>query len=123
MPALRPVAVKLYGDEVSVLTSVPFTRNSTRCTLTLSVALAARLTLVVPAGNTWLPLGAVKLTTGAVLPPPGPVQAVPLSVNAAGGLLVPANVPLKPTVKVPPLAMLRFQSALLATVTVALFAG
>jgi hypothetical protein len=70
LPALRPVAVKLYGDEVSVFTRVPFTRNSTRCTLTLSVAVAARLTLVVPAGKAWPAVGAVKFTTGAVLPPP-----------------------------------------------------
>ena len=54
---------------MSVFTSVPSTRNSTRCTLTLSVAVAARFTLVVPAGNAWLGVGAVKFTTGAVLPP------------------------------------------------------
>ena len=57
---------------------------------------------------------------GGVVPP---LQAVPFSVNAVGALLVPLNVPLKPAVKLPPVAMLLFQSALLATVTCALLAG
>ena len=57
---------------------------------------------------------------GGVVPP---LQAVPFSVNAVGGLLVPLNVPLNPAVKLPPLPMLLFQSALLATVICALPAG
>ena len=40
---------------------------------------------------------------GGVVPP---LQAVPFSVNDAGALLVPLNVPLKPAVKLAPLAML-----------------
>ncbi len=48
---------------------------------------------------------------------------MPFSVNEVGELLAPLKVPLNPTVKLPPLAMLLFQSALLATVTCALFAG
>jgi hypothetical protein len=65
----------------------------------------------------------VNATVGAVLPP-GPVHGVPFSANEAGALLaLPEVVPLKPTMNVPPLAMLLFQSALLATVTVALPAG
>src|ERR1044071_1292261 len=99
-------------------------RNSTRPPPLLSLALAARLTAA-PWLNCWPLVGLVRLTVGGVfaggvLPP---LQAVPFSVNAAGALLVPLNVPLKPAVKLAPLAMLLFQSALLATVTCALLAG
>ena len=52
-----------------------------------------------------------------------PLHAVPLSVNAVGGLLAPLNVPLNPTVKLWPLRMLWFHCALLDTVICALPAG
>ena len=68
-------------------------------------------------GELWPPVGLVRLTVGGVLPVPPPLQVVPLRVNEVGLPLVPLNVPLKPTVNVAPVAMLPFQSALLATVT------
>ncbi len=91
-------------------------RNSTRATPPLSLAFADSVMLVVPAGNDWLLVGAVNDTVGGVLVGGAP-QTVPFNVNDAGGLLAPLNVPLKPTVKLWLVPRLRFQSALLATVT------
>ena len=54
-----------------------------------SAAVAARLTLVVPAGNAWPAVGAVSDTVGGVFCVPPPLQVVPFSVNEVGGLLVP----------------------------------
>src|SRR5688572_21509785 len=124
LPFASPVALKLYGDDVSLETSVPSTRNSTRATAPPgSLAVAASGT-VAPAANAWLAVGEVSATCGAVLVGVLPtVQAVPLSVNAVGGLLVPVKVPLKPTVNTPLLAIDWFQAALLAMVSVALPAG
>ena len=58
--------------------------------------------------------------TGGLVPP---LHTVPFNVNDVGLVLVPLCVPLNPAVKLWPLPMALFQSALLATVTCALFAG
>ena len=124
LPAASVAVAKLYGDEVSVLTScavdAEFDAGHTRVVAGIGRERHAR-TLV----NCWPLVGLVRLTVGGVfcggvVPP---LQAVPFSVNAVGALLVPLNVPLKPAVKLWPLPMLWFQSALLATVICALPAG
>jgi hypothetical protein len=51
------------------------------------------------------------------------LQATPFNAKDVGEAFAPLNDPLKPAVKVPPLAMLAFHGALLATVTFALFAA
>jgi hypothetical protein len=43
LPAATVVTATLYGDVVSVPTMLPSTRNSQRCTLTLSVAVAEKV--------------------------------------------------------------------------------
>ena len=88
-----------------------------------SAAVAARLTLVVPAGKAWPAVGAVTETVGAVFCEPPLLQVVPFSVKDVGGLLVPLNVPLNATLNVALVASVAFHSALLETVTVALPAG
>src|SRR5688572_5533374 len=106
LPAARAGLVKLYGALVSVLTRVPSTRNSTRLTDPLSLAVAASA-IVAPFAICCPLVGLVRLTLGGelvgVVPP---LQAVPLSVNAVGPLLVPLKVPLNPAVKLWPLPML-----------------
>src|SRR5262245_52166152 len=68
VPAARPVAVPVYAAVVSVATRLPSTRNSTRATAPPgSLAVAARFTLVVPAGKAWFAVGAVIVTCGGVL--------------------------------------------------------
>jgi hypothetical protein len=104
---------------VSVLTRLPSTRNSTRATAPPgSLAVAASGTLA-PAANCWPAVGLVRLTVGAVLPVPPPLQVVPFSANDVGMPFDPLNVPLNPAVNVALVAMALFQSALLATVTFA----
>src|SRR5262247_3759035 len=71
-PEARPLTLKLYGTEVSLFTSAPSTRNSTRLTAPPgSLALAASCT-VEPLGKEAPLLGLVRLTMGGVLlwPPP-----------------------------------------------------
>src|SRR5262249_40122489 len=65
----------VYGEGVWVPTMLPSTRTSRRCTLTLSVAVAARV-IEAPAAKLWPAVGLVWLTTGAVLPPPPPTVKV-----------------------------------------------
>jgi hypothetical protein len=71
----------------------------------VSLAVADKGTAV-PAANEAPLVGLVRLTVGGVFPPVPPLQVVPLSVNEVGELLVPLNVPLKPTLNVAPLAIL-----------------
>ena len=90
----------------------------------MSLAVADSSTAA-PLLNCWPLVGPVSATlggvfAGGVVPP---LQAVPFNVKAVGELLDPLNVPLNPAVKLPPLPMLLFQSALLATVICALPAG
>jgi hypothetical protein len=102
-PAARPVAVAEYGDEVSVAISVVPTRNSTRATPVLSVAVAASATLVVPAGNCCAGVGELNATVGGVLPPPFTLNVMvwvalsdglPLSYAVAVAVWAPADRPL-----------------------------
>jgi hypothetical protein len=98
--------LKEYGTLVSVFTSTPSTRNSTRLTKppgSLAVALSCT---VDPAGKLWPFVGLDKLTIGGVFMLPPPLHVTPLSVNEVGAPFVPLNVPLKPAVNVAPLAML-----------------
>ena len=85
---------------------MPLTRNSTRLTEPLSLAVAER-GIVAPVANCWPLVGLVRATDGGglvgVVPP---LQAVPFNVKTVGILLVPLNVPLNPAVKLPPLGML-----------------
>ena len=86
--------------------------------LTGSAAFAAS-GIAVLAAKFWLAVGLVTETVGGVLAGVLPmVQAVPFSVKAVGGLLVPLNVPLKATLKTPFEGICRFQTALLAAVRV-----
>lgn len=122
LPEARPVALKLYGELVSVATRLPSTRNSTRVTAPPgSPAVAASVTAE-PEGNICPLVGLVRLMVGAVLPVPPPVQAVPFNVKPLGAEFVVVNVPLKPMVNVAPLPMF-CHDALLDTVTCALPAG
>ena len=51
LPAARPVALKLYGELVSLDTSVPSTRNSTRMTAPPGSLAVADSVTAEPAGN------------------------------------------------------------------------
>ena len=99
-----------------MLTTVPSTRNTTLATPLLSVAVAASVTAA-PDAKFWFAVGLVSDTAGGVLVLVPIEQAVPFSVKAVGGLLLPVNVPLKATLNVPFVGMALFQSALLAAVT------
>src|SRR6185369_8223073 len=68
LPAARPVAVKLYGEVVSLDTSALSTRNSTRMTEPPGSAAVADNVTAAPAANAWPLVGAVSVTVGAVLP-------------------------------------------------------
>ena len=114
----RVRTAEAYGAAVSVLTSAPSTRNSTRprrrCRWPWPRNVTSRPDCdLLPARRAGEADRWAACWRGGVLPP---LQAVPFSVNAVGALFVPLNVPLKPAVKLPPLPMLLFQSALLATV-------
>ena len=94
LPAATPVALKLYGDVVSVPTSVPSMRNSTRTTPPPgSLAVAANGTAA-PAANDWLAVGEVRDTVGGVLPPPPTVNVT------AGVVVLNAGLPLSTAVAV-----------------------
>ena len=111
-----------YGELVSVATRVPSMRNSTRFTETVSLAFAENAELVTVFAIDCPLVGAVTETVGGVLVGGAP-HTVPFSVNEAGGLLAPLKVPLNPTVKLCPVGMLWFHSALEEIVNSELLAG
>src|SRR5262252_8634585 len=82
LPLARPVALKLYGDVVSLLTSVPSTRNSTRATAPPGSLAVAESVTAAPEAKFWLAVGEVSDTVGGVLAELPMLQAVPFSVKA-----------------------------------------
>jgi hypothetical protein len=101
VPLTSPVAPKLYGEEVSVFTTAPSTRNPTLAIVPFeSLAVAASGTAA-PEAKLWFAVGLVRLTVGAgLLPPPtvnvNAVEAVlapPLSVAVAVAECVPVPRP------------------------------
>jgi hypothetical protein len=101
VPLTSPVALKLYGEEVSVFTTAPSTRNTTLAIVPFeSLAVAASGTAA-PEAKLWFAVGLVRLTVGAGLLPPPTVNvtavevvlAPPLSVAVAVAECVPVARP------------------------------
>jgi hypothetical protein len=101
VPLARPVALKLYGELVSVFTTLPSTRNTTLAMVPFeSLAVAASGTAA-PDAKLWFAVGLVSETVGAGLPPPPTVNvtvlevvlAPPLSVAVAVAVCVPVARP------------------------------
>ena len=113
-PLTTPVALNTYGAVVSLPTTVPSTRNSTRLigpSTSLAVAASGMTT---PEANVAPLVGLVSATVGAVLVGGAPPQLTPLTVNAVGFGLLPTHAPLKPIEVEAPVPRLPFQSRLRA---------
>jgi hypothetical protein len=96
LPEATEVALYAYGEVVSLLTTVPSIRNSTRL-IGPSTSLAVAASGIAAPAAKFAPLvGLVSVTVGAVLPGVVPPQVVPLTVKEVGLGLLPLHAPLKP---------------------------
>ncbi len=88
-PLATPVALNAYGAVVSLPTTVPSTRNSTRLIGPSTSLAVAASGIAAPAANVAPLVGLVSATVGAVLVGGAPPQLTPLTVNAVGFGLLP----------------------------------